>query len=80
MQTISKEQLKFNVVANFRYVRGEYGITVREMAERLGLPEKTLGAIEQRAIVAPIHVYKLACLTNISMQTLYTTQLANQNQ
>lgn len=75
MIPLTKEQLRDNASANFRYARKQLNLTIKEMSEYLGIHEKTLGAIEQRGISTLIQVYKLSRLINVSIDTLYTTQL-----
>lgn len=75
MRPLTKEAIKNNVTSNFRYARSQFGITIKEMAERLGVNEKTLGAIENRGVSTPLHVYKLSRLINVSMDTIYSSKL-----
>jgi DNA-binding XRE family transcriptional regulator len=75
MKTLTKDTIRDNVVSNFRHARVELGITVKEMAKYLGIHEKTLGAIENRGVSTPVHVYKLSKLINVTMDTIYTKRL-----
>lgn len=71
MPELTKADLKNNVVANFRYVRSQFGYTVKEMASYLNINEKTLGAIEEGRACTAHHVYKLSCLIKVSMDSIY---------
>lgn len=75
MQTLSKEQLKNNVVANFRFVRNQLGLNQIQFSTKVDIPYKTVGAIEEGRAIAAHHVYRLSKLINVSMDTIYTTRL-----
>lgn len=71
MPELTKADLKNNATANFKYVRLQWEMTVKEMAKHLGINEKTLGAIEEGRACTAHHVYKLSCLIKVSMDSIY---------
>lgn len=77
MPELTKADLKSNVVANFKFVREQFGMTKKEMATHLHINEKTYSAIEEGRANTPEHVYKLSKLINVSMDSIYT-KLLNQ--
>lgn len=72
MQTLSKEDIRENVVANFKFVRYQLGLNQLDFAKMSGIPCKTIGAIEEGRAVTAHHVYTLSRLINVSMDTIYT--------
>lgn len=75
---LSKQDIQKNVAANFKYTRMQLGLKQVEMAKQLGISDKTIGAIEEGRALTVENVYKLSCLTKISMDTIFLTQLSNQ--
>lgn len=72
---LTKEQIKNNVVYNFKHARKGLGKTLKEMGVLLGLPLKTYAAIEEGRATPVHHVYRLSLLINVSLDTLITTKL-----
>jgi DNA-binding XRE family transcriptional regulator len=75
MAELTKQQLKDNVAANFKHVRKSFSMTQVEFGDHLGLPQKTIGAIEEGRTINEYHVYKLSRLINVSMDSIFTRQL-----
>lgn len=72
MDTLTKEEIKMNVAANFRHIRKNLEMTTKQMGEKLGLSQKTYAAIEEGRASTAHHVYMMSEYTGISMQTLFT--------
>lgn len=75
MATLTKDQLRENVAANFKHIRLEFEMTSKQMGEKLGLSQKTYAAIEEGRASAPHHVYMMSQYTGIGMETLFTKRI-----
>lgn len=75
MEALTKEQIRENVAANFRHIRLQFEMTSKVMADKLGLNEKTYGAIEEGRALTPHHIYLMSQYTEISIDTLMTRRI-----
>lgn len=78
---LTKEMLEANASANVRYSRKQLGLTQTQFGDALEVNMKTIGAIEENRIIPSPHlIYRLSLLINVSISTLYLTELSNKNQ
>lgn len=76
---LTKEDIAKNVAANFKYARLQLGLTQQAMGDKLGISQRTMQQIEYGYASAVTNVYKLSRLINVSLDTLYTTELSAGN-
>jgi putative transcriptional regulator len=78
---ITKEVLENNASANVKYARAQLKLTQEKFAKALQVSRQVIGAIEEnRSAPSPHLIYRLSLLINVSISTLYLTELNNQNQ
>lgn len=75
MSTLTKTDIVNNVAANFKHIRLEFEMTQKKMGEKLGLPQKTIAAIEEGRANAAHHVYLMSQYTGIKMDTLFKRRI-----
>lgn len=75
---LTKQQLKDNVSANFRYARKQLKLTGEQLAEALEVRQINIAAIEQgRQMASAILIYKLSQFIGVSIDSIYTKELSN---
>lgn len=76
MDSVLKTFFTANIKANFPYIRKELGLTQHQFADKLGVPQKNLAAMEEGRSMSIEIIYRVSRFMGVSMDTVLTTNLS----
>jgi DNA-binding XRE family transcriptional regulator len=73
---LTKQDIQNNVASNFKWARASLKFTQQKMADALDIKIKSYQKIEEQYSITYVKVYKLSKLINVSMDTIFLTDLS----
>lgn len=73
---LTKKDIQNNVASNFKWARASLKFTQQKMADALDIKMKSYQKIEEQYSITYVKVYKLSKLINVSMNTIFLTDLS----
>lgn len=77
-ELITKDQVRKTISDNFYYLRTQLGLSVKGMSDHLGISRQNLQAVEEMKSMAPDIVINMAKFCNISLDTIFLTNLGKE--